>query len=84
MHGSDEEDIFSDSEIEIEIGYDNNECNGLDNKNGDVRNNVVLEANNVLYVLEMTLSFHAWYKCGGPFKCGSMLGKTEINCSIVK
>jgi len=37
----------------------------LQKENGDVRNNIVLEANDVLYVLEMILLFHAWYKYGG-------------------
>jgi len=49
------------SESEIEIGHDNNQCNGLQNEYGEVRHNIVLEANDVLYVLEIILLFHAWY-----------------------
>jgi len=82
VNDSDVEDNSSHSGNEI--GNDNNECNAVENENGNVRNNVGLEANDVLYVLEMILSFHAWYKCGGPFKCGTMLGKKEIHNSIVK
>jgi len=26
--------------------------------------------NNQLYILEMILSFHAWYKCGSPYSVG--------------
>jgi len=44
----------------------------------------VLEANDVLYVLEMILLFHSWYKYGGPFKSGSILSKKEIHGSVVK
>jgi len=77
VHGSDEDDNSSHCESGIEIGNDNNECNAFKNENGDVTNNVVLEANDVLYDLEMILLFHAWYKCGVPFKCGSMLGKKK-------
>jgi len=84
VNDSDVEDNSSHSENEIEIGNENNECNAFENENGNVRNNIVLEANDVLYVLEMILSFHAWYKCGGPFKCGTMLGGKDIHCSIVK
>jgi len=64
---NDVEDNSSVSENEIEIRNENNECNAFENENGNVKNNVVLEANDVLYVLEMILSFHAWNKCGGPF-----------------
>ena len=84
VNDSDFEDNSSLSQNGIEIGNENNECNAFENENGNVRNNVVLEANDVLYVLEMVLLFHAWYKCGGPFKCGTMFGKQEIHHSIVK
>ena len=47
------------SQNEIKIGNENNECHAFENENGNVRNNVVLEANDILYVLEMILSFHA-------------------------
>jgi len=32
---------------------------------------IELDAQNQLYVLEMILSFHAWYKCGSPYFLGS-------------
>jgi len=48
-NGIDEEDNFSDSESEIEIGH-NKECSALDDEYGEVRNNIALEANDVLYV----------------------------------
>jgi len=50
VHGSDEDANSSHSESGVEIGNDNNECNAFDNENCDVRNNIVLEANDVLYV----------------------------------
>jgi len=78
VNGSDVEDNSSHSENEIEIGDGNNECNAFENKNGVVRSNVVLEANDVLYVLEMILLFHSWYECGVPFKCVTMLGTKII------
>jgi len=28
---------------------------------------IELDARNQLYVLEMILSFHTWYKCGSPY-----------------
>jgi len=68
------------SHSENKIGNENNDCNAFENEDGNVGNNGGLEANDVLYVLEMILSFHAWYKCGGPFKCGTILwgGKKSI------
>ena len=38
------------------------------------------DARNQLYVLEMILSFHAWYKCGSPY----FLGSEQVNKMIDK
>jgi len=32
------------------------------------------DAQNQLYVLEMILDFHAWYKCGSPYLLGTEEG----------
>ncbi len=69
------------SDNDSEIGNDNNDFNAGENENGNDNCHAVLEA---VDVLEMILSFHALYKCGGPFQCGNITGKKEIHCSIVK
>jgi len=36
-------------------------------------NKVATDLFEILHVLEMLLSFPAWYKCGGPYSCGNLL-----------
>jgi len=43
---------------------------------------VAVDDNDVLYILKMMLSFHAWYKCGEPFQCCSDQKSCEIQSAI--
>jgi len=43
---------------------------------------IVVDANDVLYVLEMMLLFHAWYKCGEPFQCCNYHNRQDIHKAI--
>jgi len=61
------------SDNDSEIGNDNNDFNAVENENGNDNCHAMLETVDVLYVLEMILSFHAWCKCG-PFQCGNITG----------
>jgi len=45
-------------------------------------NKVAIDPFDILYVLEMLLSFHAWYKCGGPYNCANMLEVCKIHKAI--
>ncbi len=37
------------------------------------------DVNNQLYILEMILSFHAWYKCGSPYLVGGEEGVLVVD-----
>jgi len=43
---------------------------------------MAVEANDVLYVLEMMLLFHAWYKCGEPFQYCNCHNRQDIHKAI--
>ncbi len=46
------------------------------------QNKVEFDPFYILFVLEMLLSFHAWYKCGGPYICGNSLEVLKIQKTI--
>jgi len=58
----------NDSQSEEGSNAEQNECE-----------EIAVEANDVLYVLEMMLSFHAWYKCGEPFQCCNHENRCDIH-----
>jgi len=43
---------------------------------------VAIDPFDILYVLEMLLSIHAWYKCGGPYNCGNSFEVYKIQKAI--
>jgi len=72
---SDEADISSTESIDFGETEDVNEekhlCLGSDDVNeffGDS------DQHHLLYILEMILSFYAWYKCGAPYSMGTNKG----------
>jgi len=73
--GSEEED--DDNCNDNNAVEDVEECDGKANK-------VAIDPTDILYVLEMLLSFHAWYKCGGPYRCGNDEDTTNIHKAISK
>ena len=46
------------------------------------QNRSALDPYDILYVLEILLSFHAWYKCGGPYNCGNSVEQHKIHKAI--
>jgi hypothetical protein len=62
---------------------DNNAVGDNEDRNGKA-NKVAIDPTDILYVLEMLLSFHAWYKCGGPYKCGNAADTLKIHKAISK
>jgi len=64
-----------------------NDCDN-DNINENIpdddgtRNKTAIDPYDILYVLEMLLSFHAWYKCGGPYNCGNSVERCKIHKAI--
>jgi len=64
-----EEDDSMESQSRNEMLDDNESDDELENTEAEEENaDHIIDANDVLYVFEMMLSFHAWYKCGGLYK----------------
>ncbi len=72
--GSDLEDIVS---VDNKVGSDEENDNGENESIAEIDDDDCddkTDAQNQLYVLEMILDFHAWYKCGSPYLLGTEEG----------
>jgi len=83
-HDNDNDNSSSDSEDEDDnLCNDNHEGEDVEECDGKA-NTVAIDPTDILYALEMLLSFHAWYKCGGPYGCGNDAGRVNIHKAISK
>jgi len=78
-HDNDNDNSSSDSEDEDDNNCnDNHEGEDVEERDGKAYK-VAIDPTDILYVLEMLLLLHAWYKCGGPSDVGMMqVGSTFI------
>jgi len=75
-------DELEDSDNENDVLDDNNSAGGVEGDSVERKSDFPFHPMDVLYILEMMLSFHAWYKCGGPYNCGTDDGRNEIQKCI--
>jgi len=79
-----ENKIHQDNGEEEDDSESGNDCDN-DNNNENIsdddstQNKTAIELYDILYVLEMLHSFHAWYKCGGPNNCGNSMEQCKIH-----
>jgi len=92
VNSEEEDNLLNDdgSNIEDTVSIDNEEDSDEDDDNGenesiaeiDDDNDAEIDAQNQLYVLEMILGFHAWYKCRSPYLLGTEEGNNRIDEGI--
>jgi len=93
LSDDDDSSVEDDESNENDCVINNHTCNDQESDNdswSDEGSNAVqneceeiaVDANDVLYVLEMMLSFHAWYKCGEPFQCSTDENRRDIHKAI--
>jgi len=73
---------LEDSDNKNDVLDDNNSAGGVEGDSVERKSDFPFRPMDVLYILEMMLSFHAWYKCGGPYNCGTDDGRNEIQKCI--
>jgi len=87
VQGNEKEDNMDSGEDDV--SKSNNECENENmNENNPiddgVQNRTAINPYDILYILEMLLSFHAWYKCGGPYKCANEVEQCKIHKALSK
>jgi len=86
VQGNEKEDNMDSGEDDV--SKSNNECENENmNENNPidgVQNRTAINPYDILYILEMLLSFHAWYKCGGPYKGANEVERHKIHKALSK
>ena len=81
-HDNDNDNSSSEEEDNDNCNH-NNAVEDVEEHDGKA-NKVAIDPTDILYVLEMLLLFHAWYKCGGPYRCGNDASRVNIHKAISK